>query len=776
MIYYIWTFWALFVTASYYVYHKDFFLNSINQYFSFPELLLFITVCLAILSTAIFTLKAKYKIRIWHLILLILILIPILSSIRFYWDDFYVYEGETLMAGESIYMQTGDPVVNPEISKPEAYSLYKDSFVGIPPLQTLINFSKNILIPIFFTFLMFLGFYGQGSLIEKLLKTPKLGPKSAFIKIALGTLFSTIALFCIAKLNLLNTYVLWGLLLLSILSGAKDVLKSKCLSTELKFSNSIWMLLTLSSLLLIFNFIEIAEPLPGGYDDFNVYLNLPNLLMQHEGFIHYSYPYAFSLLQSFALIISNTIVTAKLLVLGFFILSTLLILDFSKKFSSEKTAMLITSAFIFIPSIFIHSYLQTKTEMPLVFLGTLSVYLIYEWFETAKSDIGKTKLLILAGLFAGLSFSIKITAILLIISLFIFPLLKFSFKSEKQKILKNILILGFSILIPILPWLVSNVISNKSLEPRLLIFDTQGGGPYFTYEEIGLNPNYCEYSGAADADYARYQSDRSGIFAKYIMLPWDLSMTISQKTLLTNIGFLFLAFLPILIFQTKKLNNNQNKKYLTLALAGLIYWFLWTIIGKGVIWYGFSGFIFLMLALLAAINILEKEKIAKHFACGLLIIFIVLGLILRSNIFVSRTQYSMPYLSGLFDKEGFINYQYPSIRYFLEVLNENPESTILMNNAVNLRYMIEKNDERIVFDQYYEFLDCAFNEKVDDIFKERLQKIGFSFLVLEKHEEDFYTQYIQERENAVFNFANKNLQLIITDNTTYIYEIPPLEI
>lgn len=757
-----------------------------------------------LIATGIFLIRKKNSFL--NFIFLFLLYLPIFAFVRYEWNNFAIYRGETLYVNDVVYINKNDPVVDPERSKPEVFQEYKDSFEFAHPQDAFLNISSRLYFIFFSVLFFFVSFYSQGGLILKLIKYQERSLLEIALKIGLGAFFSSLTMFFLAKFSFLTIWPISIFFILPIILSVKTLYKSFKHYLGLELNLVFAFVLILVS---VWNFIEIAEPLPGGFDDYNLYLNLANLLSEHGTFLHNLFPYAFTLLQAAALILFSSYGIAKGLILGFSLLSLIPLYFICKKYLNERSSLMFVLVFYTIPSILMHSYLQTKLEMAIFFFGTISILYFVYWLEERRKMY-----LIFAALFVAFAFTIKITAVILIAAMLTMLILKVfgksgfvssililiyvyfysglvsadmndgyflsmillilllissifvlnNFLKSKQKVflLKEIIIFLSVLFLVTAPWFASNLLSNKPFDLKNIVYDYSSLSPKL---DIAY-PKSCVSNGASVADYGLYDANREDIFQKLFFLPWDLSMDISAKSILTNIGFIFLAFIPLFVLLIKKRDHDDDA---ILIVGASIFFVLWILLAKNVIWYGISGFAFLILILVLCYQKLEGNL--KKFTNILLIISISAGVFLRGNLFFSRTPFFMPYLSGLASEEDFISYQYPNLLIFTEILNQDLNSKIFLANDAVLNFFIKNNNSRVYNDQYFDSLACLFVEKDDDIFLKRLKSSQFDYLVYSSVTDAVYEPYMRKNIDDITTFAKKNLQLIVTDNKTYIFKI-----
>lgn len=737
-------FWIAFVAINYFISNKNFYIDSFNKYTTLSDIILFAIFIFA-LFYILFLLLNKLRVhRVWHYILLFLFLIPVVGLIRFEMDTFSIYQGSVLESEGKVIIQPNDPVINPAETKAAVWEQYSSDFeIKSWPVATF-NITSKLLYAIGASSLVSLLIFIIGFWTVKFF----IKDDSLLIKFGIGTLVFSILLFLLAKLSFFDKNLLTAVSLV-ILSFAWQPLKEiyRLFNEKVDLKKYETLILVTILLVLAMNFLEVIEPLPGGSDDYSLYLNLPKLLAEHGSYVHNFYTYAYGVIQGFTLILSGSMAATKTLSMLFAIGSLIATYNFFKKFTNRNYSALMTLIFICVPTIFIHSYLQLKVELPLYFFSVLALTCFYD-FLNKKSY----KYIFLAGLFVGFAISIKLTAVFLALSLTF--MLFFQFR------IKYILLLFLGFIIPMLPWAVSNILINQNISLDSFIYDLHTDTS-INYESLGINSTYCTSSITGDPDYDRYSENHENPFLKYLLIPWDQTMSISAKSFVTNISFILLALCPLSILALRK----RDKMTKIFFVGAVVYWLLWVLLAKGVIWYGISGFLFLLILIFISTKLLNKWIFYST-----ILMFILSSLFLRTNIFIQRTQISMPYLSGLVDENGYINYQRPGFLYMADLLNKDPTVNIFIYKHSFLKYAVSKNNSRVFFDPYLDTFKCLYFDKNQDALLQRFKQMGVSYIVLIKSD-DFTTPYVAELESEAFDFANNKLKLEITDNSTYIYKV-----
>ena len=659
-----------------------------------------------------------------------------------------------------------------------------------------------------------LSAFAVGSRIFQLLRfdvEPKLKYLFSF---AIGSIFLSEVLFIFAKLSILTFYPVLFLLIFSFISNLNEIkLLLKTIAKNGIKLNELspvdWALWSVLIFFIASNFIEVSYPVPMGFDDASLYLNLPNLLAQEGRFIHGFSSYPIALLQSIGNILFPGFALQKTMIFAFGLLSFFPLYYILRDFFQKKLSFLMIVIFYTIPFIFVHNLMQLKVEMPLFFFSTLSIFCFLRW---VKEDL--KKYLFLSALFLGFAISIKVTAGLLLIAFaamfckklfgfaglgfvlsifasiyfsnainFVGPDIKFPMYANGFRILagiffiisliqtrkqfKNnlliILIATFAGLLSLLPWFISNYDTSRSLSVASLSIDSQNEGP-----QTNAMPGSCvvESTGGTDADYEIYNVDYSNPILSFIFLPWKQTINIAHISIILDITFLFLAFLPVLFFSFPK-----DKNLKLLALGASVFWLIWAVAGHGVVWYGMAGFSFMILFLAYSINTLfAGAKYLKFSTIMLIAIFFFSAVFYRVNIYTSRTHVLMPYFANQSQGNYYYDYINPGYMEMASVLNADPEAKIYLTNDLFFKYFINNNQERVFTDHFLDTFACLYDEKKPQETLDWFKASGIKYFVISKPIDDpNYPKELYQIQLKLAHFALDNLKFIASSKDTYIF-------
>lgn len=696
----------------------------------------------------------------------------------------------------------------------------------------------NVLIycvaPLLFMFALWVLLYAIGKFCFKLGKISFENSFEDFLYgVGIGTIFVSLYAFLLLKLNIFYLYALVPLLIPAGLEwkSIKNLfwaVKNEWVIPFKKPRFIDWFLGLFILTFSVFNFIEAAAPAPSGHDDFYYYLNLPRLLADGHGFITGQAPHAFTFIQAIAELFAQTSQLSQITTMSFGLLALALIYIFIKKITSPNIALWITAIITSLPLVAMHSHLELKVEMPLFFFSILSLFSFYKWMQ--KPNI---KWLVLAGLFAGFAFSIKISSIFLLCTLvFLFATyvwswpgalfwgflmysvfiwqhdasfvnaLNFSFYSEKWFQIGGVIILIAAFLIwlwqlkntskkqvgpsflmliiliismatPFLPWAANNV-SHNGMHGIYSILTDSSNPLIITSPDSEFNGN-CEYTGGHEDDYNRYTHGNSPL-ATLLLLPWNVTIHSSALSPLLNIGFLFLIFVPFILLKLtkEKFEIDKEKGYWVLVIGLPFYCGLWALNASGVVWYGISGFILLILALAGVLyKLLLISKGWRQITVLFLVIWLIFGLFFRINFFVSRSTVLLPYMSGLITYNEYIDTRFDNYLTMAGILNENPNELIYLTNTNFLIFFIENNLNRVFKDQFLDSFYCVYKKGGGELFTEKLKERGVKYVVLGKPINDpSFSPVLLEANQTIFDYALTNYKLLVSSEFgTYLFEI-----
>jgi hypothetical protein len=219
---------------------------------------------------------------------------------------------------------------------------------------------------------------------------------------------------------------------------------------------------------------------------------------------------------------------------------------------------------------------------------------------------------------------------------------------------------------------------------------------------------------------------------------------------------------------------------------------MWLIIGSGVSWYGMLIFTLPYIFLLKGASSEEEKNEDSpkstwlHQLTANRIVILSICCIWIFLAFAKRTcNYSpideerakhiyypsiMEYQIGRLSKEKLTDYHFPSVRKLSEIINRDKKSYVYrIGSPIN--FFIDKNDKRVLGDNYLEFFDKLKNSsKTKENIIETLKNEGFRYIVFDLNMFSYdetpgktLTSKFVQFMNTLYN--NPKVELVATDRT-----------
>ncbi len=563
-----------------------------------------------------------------------------------------------------------------------------------------------------FTFTLYSFAFGKKILSFfkfKIKEENKLGESMLSIGIGLGVIM--VIVFClglfkqITATNVILVLALASLLIYKeIIFFLKRFFLEKFTFEARYFSFEIFFLITLSFVLVI-NTIDLIRPMPIGWDDMGVYLNYPKQVAGTQSLLAGA-PNNYFLIASlpFVFFTNEYLASMNGMFVSFWggILMLFALVVLMRRFFKAKYGLMVASLIYIIPMTMHQSYADMKTDMMLFFFMIISVYSFFMWFTSQESK--QKKWLILSGIFAGIAFGIKPTAILLIFGLLVGLFYKlwglkgalgmflltwiplhlaralqvtialpdeiiliafagiillactlFFFANKRKKIFTKVLVCFFTFALStgaaFTPWMLKNIHEhNYTLSISTILNGYDAKKPKLDLKAMGVDLGECKGTARIE-ELDRYLGYDEGVM-RYLSLPWKVTMNTTVRGFYLDLSFLFLSFAPlglILFFLRKKDYEKEKQKiWQALIVMGGTSWLIWLLVGNGVIWYGIFGFI-LILALTAYFFYENQTTFIKITTGGLVILSVLSVIALRGTKFgnIATIKYAYGIQSGL---------------------------------------------------------------------------------------------------------------------------------
>lgn len=181
-----------------------------------------------------------------------------------------------------------------------------------------------------------------------------------------------------------------------------------------------WLLMSYLAL----NFLNVIRPFPIGWDDLGSYLNRPRLMVSYGHFIHSMAPFQWEYLTSLGYLLfgyDSIFGSTAAMVINWMagLFATFTVFAFARIFIGSGGGLLSALLYYSLPVVGHFSFADMKIDNAVFFMGALSALMIFVFlFDESVQKNGRAwKLVLLAGIFGGLSFGMKPTAIMVLMVL-----------------------------------------------------------------------------------------------------------------------------------------------------------------------------------------------------------------------------------------------------------------------------------------------------------------------------------------------------------------------
>lgn len=386
---------------------------------------------------------------------------------------------------------------------------------------------------------------------RRLLRALRLEESGLFsLGLGLGTLsLLTLALGLLGLLYPLVAYVLMAVLALAFARDIKGVLFQVLGHLRTSKGGPLGLVLgSVGCLAGLYNLVGALAP-PTFFDSLVAHLGHPNWwVINHKiGFdpynVYTNYPLNMEMLYTLGMLLLKSDILPKLFHFLAGILVTLTVFSFAKRFLNRPMALLAGFVFYLTPSVSISSTLATH-DLTLALFEILSVYALFLWFEQQGS-----RWLLVSGICCGLAMGTKYTGLYFLPTLMVLIILRLSLeKGRPWYVLRKSGEFVLSALLVFSPWLAKNLaFTGNPVYPAL---STIFGVKEFQKVALGLTT-------------AKGVSNP----IDFLRLPWEMTVHHFKFGSVSQIGPLFLFFLPPLLL----LRGVERSVRYVLALSGILF-------------------------------------------------------------------------------------------------------------------------------------------------------------------------------------------------------------
>lgn len=549
------------------------------------------------------------------------------------------------------------------------------------------------------------------------------------------------------------------------------------LKRDINISSASFWLWALLVFFMSLNLLSGIRPIPVGYDDMTFYMNRADLIAQGGQLVGGGNPYPFELLAaSFQALTHSTMLGMSM---GIFcgILGFLVVYGFGRYYWNERVGLISGTVWTSLSLTSALTVREVKPDTLLFFLSALSIWSFFVWLRERKSHF-----LYLTAFLLSFSFTVKLTAVFLVAPFLIGLAWQWrEWSCPLRERMKVLLISCLFALIPLVHWIAYGFETRSGDFPSSVTGLVSSIAPHELislrdWESIGIDPeSHCWPTGAIE-DYGSYLRKGNRVIS-YLLLPWDITMNTLAGGFGSEIGFLFLALLPVAFFWRGKLFSERwgmvSKGGILVAMA-VAYWIVWSIFAHNIIWYGISGFFFLSLLVAMIVSEEYGSHWFQNFLWSVLFLGILANAVIRLEYF--GNQHFLRYAAGVIDRDEFADAYFPGYRQVAGVVaNDVSGGKVLMAQS-KAYYFIPENNSRVFQDGLLDTFYCIDTGQNDSTTLNRLRLLDFRFVLLNKRllqlMNDSNDGTLKQKVSRFVQFANANLKIILSGPDFILYEIP----
>lgn len=583
--------------------------------------------------------------------------------------------------------------------------------------------------------------------------------KEFLLSFGLGGVLLTLMLFICGLFGWLQSVPVWGICMVVLSIAYKELWQwlKAFFKPQIHFQGSYVdvriILFCVFLIVLSHNVLELIRPMPVGFDDLAVYMNIPNLLAHGGELLSGIDAYSWGIFMSLGYLLFHSATIALFLsflggVLVFFGLYVSVQSYGEQRNMSHAQAntyaLFVATFFYALPMVVFQSAKDMKVDLAAFFFILLSFILFLAW---RKKEQGDVKSLCLSGLFMGYAFTIKYTALFFIVAMLLYALF-YMWRRQQKNAGITMLVLIVCIGAPFAPYAMKNIVDTKQISVQSLRTG-ESETPW-----IAMNPPLSGLGGQIPApsstgvqeEQGRYTGFEQGIW-RYLMLPFTVTFNPIAFGMYVDIGYIFLALIPLIIIlyiRTPEGEGGDHSLPLLheILLVGAIYWILWGIFAEGVIWYGYGGFIFLFLLIVEIIHQLKKEYWTglRYVVNGIIIVWFLCTLCLRTANLPSHAIFIDPvglfYSRGVIDEQGYLKQKIPTYLTILNIINSDIDANKrnppkIYRVGTYIKYFIHHNNKLVLDDNQLDIFISLSQDHDDQKTIARFKNAGFKYLIID---------------------------------------------
>lgn len=547
-----------------------------------------------------------------------------------------------------------------------------------------------------------------------------------------------------------------------------------------------------------YNFLLLTRPVPVAHDDLVSYINTVNLLSTEHQHILGSMAYPWQLfLTNFKLLSGNmmtvfwaTSISGILCSIAIWFLSSLYIKyrQFSQK-CLYLLPLLITVLFYTMPMIRYLATWDTKVDIPGLFFSLIALinFIIYVKHRGQK-------FLYITSLFLGMAFSIKYVNIYLPISFALFlVVLRLKYKKLFTSKSQPLIIIGV-FLITLLPFIILNIYSYKSDFKKMtytsVLFSKSNQKPLILPKlkdksKSNLDKIIQINKENNNIEQTRFYGNNKNPLINYVLLPLTLTFNNANATG----SMIDISYIPIVIILLMWASPSKKPKtiiYYLFTFTTVTSYFIWLIVGSGIIWYGIAiPTLLLILAIELFCNKQTSEKLPDKIHSYLLKSAVTVWLLfnLISQPYISNginsnkiSKIDVAYAKGMLTGDIYMQFQYPDSIDTVKLINRSNKHANVLIFSQLLIYFIPNNNINTYRIDLTNLAQLTYLAD-DRTAKTYLQKNNISIIIIDKYElnrtydiknYNFFIaqntrllQYLSSRHQHLSVFSQPNSRYII---------------
>lgn len=634
--------------------------------------------------------------------------------------------------------------------------------------------------------LLTLGFSATGNLIIRRIKGFETGNAYGFlIRLTIGMSLWIGFLVLFGTLDILGPAAIWTTLIVILIRERRflgSCVRWLRITDEWRFDPKHPLVFVSLIILFLFalNLSEAVRPDPVGYDDMTWYMNRANLMAEKEALVAGGNPYPFELLAAGIRIASGDDSMFLALSLGvyglFFGIVTLYCLG--RFFFGERAGVIAAAILFSLPMGPALALAETKPDAILLPVATLFFWSLLRWLRMKNSED-----VYFSAFLLGLAISIKLTAAFFIAPVLLALMLAFADqRSQFIRPFRHTLFAAIFFLLPLAPW-AGYGFSTRAPGQSAPLFQVLSSFPDRSIPTLHqdmsalLGGTSCTGT-AAREDFARFEKGERSTISRYFFLPWDLTMNLMVTSFATEIGFLFLAILPILALWGFSLIRKEKRTLFSRPTAQLMlfavgYFLLWTVFAKFIPWYGYPGLAILALLVAQSIEYARPKVFLFRFFIALLMLGLVGNTLVRMKF--SGTPERLRYAAGAISAEEFLDTTFPGLFTLKSGINRDPETRFYLTGS-RLWYAFDDNQRRGYSDGHLDAFNCLLETYGPEGTMERLRGLQIRYfffsrtLLQELGSEESNT--FQTKVRRFTDFAGKHLRVVWGSRDYMLFELP----